>query len=250
MAKTNWGLADWAKSWLGMPYWYGCVCYKCTQDLLNRKAKQYPKHYTQARMPRYKSDIAAGKWAADCIGLAKGYMWWDSARQKTAYAVNGCPDMSANGMLERAKVRGDIKTLPEVPGTMLWMSGHAGVYIGNGWAVEERGFGYGCVKTRVADRPWKKWYRLPGLIYLNADDGSGREKVPFDTANDTAPTHGVKITGDRVNLRKGPGTNYAVASVASKGDMLTEADKDADGWRAVVKDDAVLWVSSKYSEVV
>lgn len=244
MAKTNWGLVDWAKKWVGMPYWYGCVCYKCTGELLNRKAKQYPKHYTQNRMSRYKADISEGKWAADCIGLAKGYMWWDSEKMAAKYAVNGCPDMSANGMLEIAKVKGNIKTLPELPGTMLWMNGHAGVYIGDGWAIEERGFNYGCVKTKVTDRPWKKWYRLPGLTYMDVDDGEGREKVPFETADE--PEHGVKITGNSVNIRKGPGTDYGVVQVANNGD--TFANVDVSGWRPIQIGGDVRWVSDKYSE--
>lgn len=246
MAKTNFGLVDWAKKWVGMPYWYGCVCYKCTQDLLTRKTRQYPKHYISNRTARYKADIAGDKWASDCIGLAKGYMWWDSAKGGVRYAVNGCPDMSANGMLEKATVKGDIKNLPETPGLMLWMDGHAGVYIGGGWAIEERGFGYGCVKTRVADRPWKKWYKLPGLTYLSADDGEGREKVPFDVAEE--PEHGVRITGDRVNVRLGPGTEYGVACVADKGDVLEAID--TSGWRAVKLGGVVCWVSEKYSEVI
>ena len=115
MAKTNFGLVDWAKKWVGMPYWYGCVCYKCTQDLLTRKTRQYPKHYTSNRTACYKADIAGGKWASDCIGLAKGYMWWDAEKGGVRYAVNGCPDMSANGMLEKATVKGDIKTCLKRP---------------------------------------------------------------------------------------------------------------------------------------
>lgn len=246
MAKTNFGLVDWAKKWVGMPYWYGCICYKCTQDLLTRKTRQYPKHYISNRTARYKADIAGDKWASDCIGLAKGYMWWDAEKGGVRYAVNGCPDMSANGMLECAKVKGDIKDMPEIPGLMLWMDGHAGVYIGNGWAIEERGFNYGCVKTKVADRPWKKWYRLPGLTYLEVDDGEGREDVPFDVAEE--PEHGVRITGDRVNVRLGPGTEYGVACVADKGDVLEAID--TSGWRAVKLGGVVCWVSEKYSEVI
>ena len=246
MAKTNFGLVDWAKKWLGMPYWYGCVCYKCTQDLLTRKTRQYPKHYTSNRTARYKADIAGSKWASDCIGLAKGYMWWDSAKGGVRYAVNGCPDMSANGMLEKAAVKGSIENLPETPGLMLWMDGHAGVYIGNGWAIEERGFNYGCVKTKVADRPWKKWYRLPGLTYLDADDGEGREDVPFDVTEE--PENGVRITGNKVNVRLGPGTEYGVTCVTDKGDVLEAVD--CDGWRAVKLGGVVCWVSEKYSEVI
>lgn len=244
MTKTNFGLVDWAKKWLGMPYWYGCVCYKCTQDLLTRKTRQYPKHYTSNRTARYKADIAGGKWASDCIGLAKGYMWWDSTKGGVRYAVNGCPDMSANGMLEKAKVKGSIENLPETPGLMLWMNGHAGVYIGGGWAIEERGFAYGCVKTKVSDRPWKKWYRLPGLTYLEVDDGSGREKVPFETVED--PGHGVRITGNSINIRKGPGTDYGIVQVANKGD--TFASVDVSGWRPIQIGGDVRWVSDKYSE--
>ena len=244
MTKTNFGLVDWAKKWAGMPYWYGCVCYKCTQDLLTRKTRQYPKHYTSNRTARYKADIAGGKWASDCIGLAKGYMWWDSTKGGVRYAVNGCPDMSANGMLEKAKVKGSIENLPETPGLMLWMNGHAGVYIGGGWAIEERGFAYGCVKTKVSDRPWKKWYRLPGLTYLEVDDGSGREKVPFETVED--PGHGVRITGNSINIRKGPGTDYGIVQVANKGD--TFASVDVSGWRPIQIGVDVRWVSDKYSE--
>ena len=246
MAKTNFGLVDWAKKWVGMPYWYGCVCYECTQDLLTRKTRQYPKHYISNRTARYKADIAGDKWASDCIGLAKGYMWWDAEKGGVRYAVNGCPDMSANGMLEKATVKGDIKNLPETPGIMLWMNGHAGVYIGGGWAIEERGFNYGCVKTKVADRPWKKWYRLPGLTYLEVDDGRGGGDGPFDVAEE--PEHGVRITGDRVNVRLGPGTEYGVACVADKGDVLEAVD--AGGWRALKLGGVVCWVSEKYSEVI
>ena len=251
VVKTNWGLVDWAKKWLGMPYWYGCVCYKCTQDLLTRKAKQYPKHYTQARMSRYKSDIAASKWASDCIGLAKGYMWWDPEKMAVKYAANGCPDMSANGMLEKATVKGDIKTLPEIPGLMLWMNGHAGVYIGGGWAIEERGFAYGCVKTKVSDRPWKKWYRLPGLTYMDADDGSGREDMPFDkkeeVVKDDRPV--IEITGDAVNVRLGNGTNYYSVGTVGRGDKMSYVASSDNGWHAGVFKQQVVWVSGRYSKI-
>src|SRR5699024_11626445 len=43
-----------------------------------------------------------------------------------------------------------------------------GVYIGGGYAVEERSFSYGCVKTRVKDRSWTHWYFLPFIDYGEA----------------------------------------------------------------------------------
>ena len=34
--------AAWCEKMVGQPYWYGGVVYKCTQNLLDRKAKQVP----------------------------------------------------------------------------------------------------------------------------------------------------------------------------------------------------------------
>lgn len=43
-----------------------------------------------------------------------------------------------------------------------------GVYVGNGYAIEERGFSYGCVKTKVSTRKWTHWYQLPFVDYGDA----------------------------------------------------------------------------------
>lgn len=55
------------------------------------------------------------------------------------------------------------------------MDGHIGYYVGGGYAVEWRGFNYGCVKTRVNDRTWKHWAKLPFIDY-----GEGTVVQPAD----------------------------------------------------------------------
>ena len=182
--------AAWCEKMVGQPYWYGSCVYKCTQSLLDRKAKQYPAHYTSGRMKRYKDDIAKKKVCADCVGGCKGYAWTNGGQgvlesigtSKTfssKYGGHGCPDKSANGMFSYAKSKGcawgTMDTLPEVPGIALRFDGHVGVYVGNGYAVEERGFNYGCVRTRVRDRKWTHWYQLPFVDYGDAvfTGGSG-----------------------------------------------------------------------------
>ena len=60
---------------------------------------------------------------------------------------------------------GTIDTLPEIVGLALHTDGHVGYYVGNGYAVEWRGFSYGCVRTKVKDRKWKYWYKLPFIQY-------------------------------------------------------------------------------------
>lgn len=185
----------WCKKMLGQPYWYGTVVYKCTQDLLDRKSKQYPSHYGSDRTSRYKQDIAAKKVCADCIGGYKGYCWTNGGvgvvesigTDKTytsKYGGNGCPDQSANGMFEYAKKKGmawgTIDSIPEVPGVAVRFDGHVGYYIGNGDVIEWRGFAYGCVKTKLGDRKWTHWYQLTALDYGAADFTGGATEGSYE----------------------------------------------------------------------
>lgn len=160
---TNEHFVAFCEKMVGQPYWYGSVVYKCTENLRARKAKQYPAHYGSSRTARYRDDIAKKKVCADCVGLIKGYNWTNGGQGviesigtdrtfSSKYGAHGCPDKSANGMFSYAKSKGcawgTMDTLPEVPGIALRFDGHVGVYIGGGYAVEERGFNYGCVKQR------------------------------------------------------------------------------------------------------
>ena len=122
MSKTNLGLVEHAEKWVGQVYWYGTYCQPCTESRLNAKKRQYPSHYTAGRMATYKKHIQQGKKCTDCVGLIKGYCW-DGTDGDPGYAINGCPDVSANGMYRAAKVKGSIKTLPETPGLLLWRDG-------------------------------------------------------------------------------------------------------------------------------
>ena len=136
--KTNKGLAAYARRALseGWRYWYGTTGVKCTQPLLERKKAQYPEHYKSDRTARYNRDIAEGRMAADCIGLAKGYMWRDEETGRQVYKANACPDASANGMFAQSAEKGDIASMPDVPGLMVRFNGHTGIYVGGGKVIE------------------------------------------------------------------------------------------------------------------
>lgn len=163
MAKTAKGLVDYCKAQLGKPYWYGTFGNKATQSLLTSKTNQYPAHYTNGRKPKYKSQI--GERVHDCVGLIKGYLWSDTPTSTPKY--NSAQDESANGMRGRCKESGLIATLPEIPGVLVFFSGHVGVYIGNGKVIEARGFNYGVVETNLKDRPWTHWGKCPWIEYPN-----------------------------------------------------------------------------------
>lgn len=157
------------------PYWYGTYYQLCAEKLLDRKTAQYPAHYTSSRMARYRQDISDGQICGDCVnGAIKGAVWSELGTRAPVYASHGCPDTNADGMFKRCKGWGmdwgTIDSMPDVPGVAVRMSGHVGVYVGNGEVVEWRGFAYGCVLTKLANRPWLHWYKLPWIEYAEAAD--------------------------------------------------------------------------------
>ena len=77
---------------------------------------------------------------------------------------------------------GTIDTLPDIVGLAVRFDGHVGYTVGGGYAVEWRGFAYGCVKTKIKGRGWTHWYKLPFIDYndgcvLGAGEGD-RARLP------------------------------------------------------------------------
>lgn len=107
-----------------------------------------------------------GRRTADCVGLIKGYGWYDPETQNFVYGSNGMPDIGANQMYYVATESGSINTIPDIPGLAVWHDGHIGVYIGNGEVIEAMGTMYGVVKTQLAGRGWTHWLQIP---YINYD---------------------------------------------------------------------------------
>ena len=69
-------------------------------------------------------------------------------------------------MLSVCKEKGKISTIPEIPGVLVFLDGHVGVYIGGGYVIEARGHDYGVVKTKLEDRPWTNWGKCPWITYI------------------------------------------------------------------------------------
>ena len=158
----------WENNW---GYVWGTYGNVLTRALFDYKKQQYPDGVGNH------ADFIESHWlgrrTADCIGLIKGYGWLDTKSMAIGYAANGMPDYGADQMYRACKNAGtrntdygDISTMPEIPGLMLWKSGHAGVYIGGGYAIEAMGTRKGVVKTKVSDRGWQGWGKLPYINYL------------------------------------------------------------------------------------
>lgn len=157
----------WANNW---GYVWGTYGNVLTPALFEYKKQQYPDGV--GNYADFIKEHWLGRRTADCIGLIKGYGWLDTKSMTIRYATNGMPDYGADQMYQACKNAGTlnkdygaISTMPEIPGLMLWKSGHAGVYIGGGYAIEAMGTSKGVVKTKVSDRNWQGWGKLPYIDY-------------------------------------------------------------------------------------
>lgn len=157
MKKTNKGLSEYAVAQIGRPYWFGTFGQTANAALLSAKKKQYPDEYTATD---YKSQY--GERVHDCIGLIKGYLWSDTPTAAPVY--NRKQDVGADRMKELSNVK-PINTLPELPGVLVFASGHVGVYIGNGYIVEAYNHSRGVIKSKLADRNFTFWGKCPWIEY-------------------------------------------------------------------------------------
>lgn len=64
-----------------------------------------------------------------------------------------------------------------------------------------------------------------------------------DMAEESAPSGNLRVADGTWNLRRGPGTEYAIAGIAKGGEWLRSAY--APGWVPVIIDDAVRWISER-----
>ncbi len=111
--KNNLGLVQWAiqAHEAGWGYIYGTYGNVLTENLLQDRAAVFGSEVTD-----YMDFIRQnwlGKRTADCIGLIKGYGWYDSASGEIRVGTNGMMDVGANAMFANATIKGTIDTIPE-----------------------------------------------------------------------------------------------------------------------------------------
>lgn len=136
-----------------------------TNTLIDNKAKQLPNWYTQNRITKLKALDSSYK-LFDCSGLVKAILW---GYPNTIYTANGVPDLSADSIIKKCtKVSSDLSNIPI--GAFMHMSGHCGIYEGNGNVIEcTPSFANGVCRTKLNERKWLEYGLLPYITYNNVE---------------------------------------------------------------------------------
>ena len=178
-------------------YGYAMYGFQITDATIKNKSLQNLNGwYTTKRINMLKAvaNQQPPTWGFDCVNLIKGILWgWtgDATKEKggAKYGTNGIPDTNADGMIKRCTdVSSDFTTI-EV-GEAVWLSGHIGIYIGDGLAVEcTPNWANGVQITAVHNiakqagfngRTWTKHGKLPHVDY-GQDAGAGEAiELPED----------------------------------------------------------------------
>lgn len=233
--------------------------------------------YSQARRTYCFKKYSDGRYYSDCsssVALsyrAAGY----PIRDKSGYAcpntvgMYSSPDLAQVDVTIQKGVIQDVEKL-RVGDLLLFAgsdkgrasAGYVGhvemVYRINGKTVTLCGHGSGTPRTTEMVAYCKSRYAQKtntklghkGLIRVMRripDDetfGGGTENT--DGKEDVGVKK-IEVTGNTVNLREGPGTQYGIAKVVKKGEML-DAIGEENGWIPVLVDGKLRWIKGTYTK--
>lgn len=206
MGLTGKGLAEHATKKIGTNYVYGMKMESLTSTKLDSLAKSYSSVFTAAYKDKARKKI--GTVCTDCSGLIQSYTgkWYSSSA------------LYANAK-EKIAISKDMPI-----GTVVWRSGHVGVYVGNGYVVEAKSIDKGTVKTALGTQ-WTK-----GLLF----DFMTYEQSSFK----------VKITADSLNVRDGAGTAFKINTTVKINEVYTIIE-ESNGWGKLKS--GAGWISLKYT---
>lgn len=173
MIYTSQGLVEYCERMLKMPsvYMWGGLMQIITDDLIAAKRVQYPGQYTTTRL-KYLRTLVAKSYGCDCSGLIKSYLFGGIGAPRYDAKL----DTNTSGMWLAAQTKGSIRDLPDLPGVILYMPGHVGVYTGDRKAIECTlgEYGDGIVRTKVDGRGWTGWLMHNAIDYELDGNNAGK----------------------------------------------------------------------------
>lgn len=151
--------------------------------LLNKKNKDRCINayaYNEKRANRIYA-MPSDSFGFDCCGLVKGCAGGFYGDTKKTYGGaiynadhtlgedHDVPDVNEKGLIERCVNVTKCRKIysPDIPAaSLLWMTGHCGIYLGNNIVIESTPSGSDGVQlTQYDDKNWMKWGLLPFVSY-------------------------------------------------------------------------------------
>jgi LysM repeat protein len=185
-------------------------CFGAPMTAVNKKRYTTNLAYNKNRASIINS-CSSDTFGFDCVNLIKGILWgWNGDASKSyggaTYALSGSvPDINANGLIKQCSgVSTNFKNI--VPGEVVWMNEHVGIYIGDGKVIE-------CTPA------WTNNVQYSNLGNIGYKDGHSRMwkkhgKLPWISYASTAPKDDAK-----------PVEQLEVYYVVKKGDTLSKIAK-------------------------
>lgn len=232
-------LTDIAKNYKTL-YVMGCFGAPMTHANKSRYQRNhvYNTDPTRSAMIRNASEDTFG---FDCVNLIKGVLWGWVGKKEHAYGgagynINGVPDIGADTMMGRCRdATTDWSHID--PGEAVWMSGHIGVYIGNGLAVECTPRWKNCVqitavgnlgkKSGYNTRTWTKHGHLPYIDYAEIETETPIKSPVKEvkatgvaTKLDKSLAGSYTVTASALNVRNAAGTNAKILVTIPKGTVV------------------------------
>lgn len=170
--KNNLDLVKWAQMAYDNKWGYvwGSHGNVLTANELKRLEKTFGSHVTDKE--EYIKSHWLGRRTSDCVGLIKGYGWYDETSGTIKYGTNGMKDVTADGMFNSAVEKGPISAMPDIPGIAVWHQGHIGVYIGNGYVIHAANTYDGVIKTPITSSGWTHWLKVPYINYIEETEAN------------------------------------------------------------------------------
>ena len=241
-------------------YFWGAFGWLTTNSNINRLLNQYPENYS------YLAKADGSQFSFDCSGLVKAILWgWngsDDVYGGAKYCSNGLGDVNDEGLKAMCSDVSSNFSNVQV-GSLLFTSGHVGIYVGSGMAVEatpswNNGVQISAVGNigTVAGLPTRTW-KCHGKFKLI--DYSVNDSVQTNTNISHPPTQAAPAryfsegyagiytvsAGIGVNVRVNAGTDHRIIKAIPYGSKVQNygyysLDKQGKVWLYVKLNNGII----------